>query len=190
MYLSNKPVEIIYMGMLGPYILPIQKFSEIYRSFFNRNSLNQGSNIPHESKGMKFLEKSKSIMITTLIGLDLIIRNLVVIWKIFFLKRILITDRSIFDQHTKYNATFILKLIRVLSLKPSFFIFLKGDTGKIYKRKMEYSPKELDSHQNLHLNFLKNNFEKELVVVNANQSKSLVLTDALRKVTKKYNESY
>jgi len=190
MYFSHKPAEIIYMGMLGPYILPIQKLSNIYRSLFNTKPLNQDPKISNEFKGVKFSERVKSIIIISLIGLDLFIRNLVVIWKIFFLNRILITDRSIFDQHTQYNTSFILKLIRAISLKPSFFIFLNGNVEKIYRRKLEYSPEDLQLHQNLHLNFLKNNFEKDLVIVNADKSKDLVLSDVLKKVTKKYNESY
>tara|TARA_Y100000768_G_scaffold385867_1_gene372939 strand:+ start:617 stop:1939 length:1323 start_codon:yes stop_codon:yes gene_type:complete len=189
-YLHNRASDIIYMGMLGPYILPINYLSRIYRIILRQEFTKEDPIDLEKIRNLSTLESIKQRLVFCLIGLDLMIRNLIVLWKIFFLKKILITDRSIFDQHTKFNSSLLLRFIRKISFKPSYFLFLEGDTNKIFNRKKEYSPPELYKHQNLHINFLKNEFQKELIIINAQNSADRVLVDSLLKITKKYNESY
>lgn len=189
-YLHIKSSDIIYMGMLGPYILPINQLSKIYRIILRKEFTKEDSVDLNKINNLSFFKSMKQKLVFCLIGFDLLLRNIIIIWKIFFLKKILITDRSIFDQHTKFNSSFLLRFIRKISFKPSYFLFLEGDTNEIFNRKREYSPSELYKHQNLHINFLKNEFHKELIIVNAQNSVDSVLADSLLKITKKYNESY
>ena len=189
LHYNHKLSDVIYMGMLGPYILPINKLSYLYR-LVTRKEITQEDEVDfNHIQNMSLLKKTKQKLVIFLIGIDLILRNLIIIWKIYFQKKILITDRSIFDQHTKFNFNIILRTVRLLSLKPSHFIFLKGNTEEIYERKKEYSPAELQKHQDLHLYYLQNNYLKRLIILDATQTKDRVLMQSLKHITQKYNES-
>lgn len=177
---KHRSSDVIYMGMLGPYILPINKLSDIYRAILRKEKSNEDRVNFDEINSMSMARKIKQRLLILLIGVDLVLRNLIVFWKLNFLRKILITDRSIFDQHTKFNFNFVLKIVRFLSIKPSCFIFLKGDTNEIYKRKKEYTPSELQKHQNLHLDFLKNNYSTRLQILDASQTRNKLLANSLR----------
>ena len=189
-YSPQQSSDIIYMGMLGPYILPINQLSNIYRFLFNKKASAEDSVDFNFIDNMSAIRRLKQKLVITLVGIDLILRNLLVIWRVYFLKQILITDRSIFDQHTKFNFNLILRTVRLVSIKPSHFIFLEGDTAEIYKRKKEYSPAELKKHQNLHLSYLKHNYLERLVILDAAQIEKTVFMQSLKRITQAHNESY
>ena len=189
-YSPQQSSDIIYMGMLGPYILPINQLSNIYRFLFNKKATTEDAVDFNLINNMGAISKLKQKLVITLVGIDLILRNLLVIWRVYFLKQILITDRSIFDQHTQFNFNLILRAVRMVSVKPSHFIFLEGDTEEIYKRKKEYSPAELKKHQNLHLSYLKNNYLEKLIILDATQIEKTVLLKSLKRITQVHNESY
>lgn len=187
-YFNGKSSIVFYMGLLGPYFLPIEALSRIYRLVSSRipkkkdDSLNQESHDFHN-------QGTKNFFISVLIALDYFLRNIFVVWNVFILKRVVILDRSIFDQHTRYNSNKFIGIVRRLTLKPDTFIFLKGDVSEIFKRKREYSIEELGKHQTAHLNYLEEEFGENLSVINATDSFKKVLHNALKVFLIKKDES-
>ena len=178
-YFNRKTSIVFYMGLLGPYFLPIEALSRIYRLVAlikpkKKDDLSNQKSHDFHSHG------TKHFFISGLIALDYFLRNIFVIWNVFILKRVVILDRSIFDQHTRYNSNKFISIVRRLILKPDKFIFLKGDVSEIFKRKKEYSIEELGKHQTAHLNYLEEEFGESLSVINASDSFNNVLHNALK----------
>lgn len=187
-YFNRKSLIVFYMGLLGPYFLPIEALSRIYRSVSSRKPKKKDDSSNQESHDFHN-QGTKHFFISGLIALDYFLRNIFVVWNVFILKRVVILDRSIFDQHTRFNSNKFIGIVRRLTLKPDTFIFLKGDVSEIFKRKREYSIEELGKHQTAHLNYLEEEFGENLSVINATDSFKNVLHNALMVFPIKKDES-
>ena len=187
-YFNRKTSIVFYMGLLGPYFLPIEALSRIYRSVSSRKPKKKDDSSNQESHDFHN-QGTKHFFISGLIALDYFLRNIFVVWNVFILKRVVILDRSIFDQHTRFNSNKFIGIVRRLTLKPDTFIFLKGDVSEIFKRKREYSIEELGKHQTAHLNYLEEEFGENLSVINATDSFKNVLHNALMVFPIKKDES-
>ena len=187
-YFNRKSSIVFYMGLLGPYFLPIEALSRIYRSVSSRKPKKKDDSSNQESHDFHN-QGTKHFFISGLIALDYFLRNIFVVWNVFILKRVVILDRSIFDQHTRFNSNKFIGIVRRLTLKPDTFIFLKGDVSEIFKRKREYSIEELGKHQTAHLNYLEEEFGENLSVINATDSFKNVLHNALMVFPIKKDES-
>lgn len=187
-YFNRKSSIVFYMGLLGPYFLPIEPLSRIYRSVSSRKSKKKDDSSNQESHDFHN-QGTKHFFISSLIALDYFLRNVFVVWNVFILKRLVILDRSIFDQHTRFNSNKFIGIVRRLTLKPDKFIFLKGDVSEIFKRKREYSIEELGKHQTAHLNYLEEEFGENLSVINATDTFKNVLHNALMVIPIKKDES-
>ena len=187
-YFNRKSSIVFYMGLLGPYFLPIEALSRIYRLVSSRKPKKKDDSSNQESHDFHN-QGTKHFFISGLIALDYFLRNIFVVWNVFILKRVVILDRSIFDQHTRFNSNKFIGIVRRLTLKPDTFIFLKGDVSEIFKRKREYSIEELGKHQTAHLNYLEEEFGENLSVINATDSFKNVLHNALMVFPIKKDES-
>ena len=184
----NSSIVYFHMGLLGPYFLPIEALSRIYRLVSLRKPKKKDDLSNQESHDFHN-QGTKHFFTSGLIALDYFLRNIFVLWNVFILKRVVILDRSIFDQHTKFNSNKFIGIVRRLTLKPDTFIFLKGDVSEIFKRKREYSIEELGKHQTAHLNYLEEEFGENLSVINATDSFKNVLHNALMEFPIKKDES-
>ena len=174
--------ETLYLGSLGGYILPFEIVHKVYKYFSRKTKKNliQESNLPHHNENLT-MPKSKvaSFGLGLFLALEYSVRWVILFWNVYICGRYVLLDRHFFDVSRQDVDHKILATIRYFFPNPAILIYLEGSADIFFKRKGEYSPAILNSHQKDTLTVLKRDYPGNLLVIDASNSQDIVLCDCL-----------
>ena len=113
------------------------------------------------------------------LALEYSVRWVVLFWNVHIFRRYVLLDRHFFDASRQDVDHKILPSIGYFFPDPAILIYLEGSSDIFFKRKGEYSPAILNSHQKDTLTALKRDYPGQLLVIDASNPKDVVLCDCL-----------
>ena len=187
-YNSDKKVEVIYMGSQGGYSLPIDKLAKLKNKLLNKKVIKQSDSTINNAVKANAPRHNNSISISFFIKCTLItIEYLMRLAKIHYLtkvkRKIVLTDRYVYDVAREGVDLNIVSLLAKLFPKPTRTFLMKGDVAEFFRRKGEYSVKELGEHQDALEKHLVTQLDDKLTIIDADLSEKEVLSQILQRLS-------
>jgi len=179
---SSSKVQYSYMGRQAGHRLPLNwcanMFKRISRSFKQGGESITSGKRTLSKEGIAAKTFNRPIW-QFVFPFEYSIRLIEIWYLVLFRRKIVLADRYVDDFSHDNTCSYVLRKIINLFPKPSHVFLILGDTKKFYSRKREYSPDELNEMQEKLLACLKTVYGDRLIILDGNQTSSVVLAQAL-----------